>query len=335
MAKVKAIALLLMAAMLLVSACSGKADKGQPAGKTGESGEKSGGAAAEDPFGKYDPPIEITSVRVVNPSIKFPEGDNISNNVWTRAYEKELGIKLKYNWVVNSDQGVQKTNLTIASGDIPEFMTVTVTQMKQLADAGLIMDLTEVYEKYAAPFTKKLMTQDGPHALDSAKIDGKLMGIPASTSTIDNAQMLWIRTDWLKKLNLPAPQTMADVFAIAEAFTKQDPDGNGKPDTIGMVMHKDLTAGFADLEGFFNSYHAYPSIWVKDASGNLVYGDIQSEMKPALLKLQEMYKAGLIDKEFGVKDLFKAAELTTSGKAGLLFGVMHNSLRLRRIRKPA
>ncbi len=331
LANVRAITMLLLVATLLVTACSGNANKGQsgnstPSGSsvqpiesasTGESGE----AAAEGPFGKYDPPIEITSVRVVDTSYKYAEGDDISNNLWTRAYEKELGIKLKYDWVVNSDQGAQKINLTIASGDIPEFMTVNVTQMKQLAEADLMMDLTEVYEKYASPFMKELMTQDGPNGLDSAKIDGKLMAIPAVTATIDNAALIWLRTDWLKKLNLPAPQTMEDVFAIAEAFARQDPDGNGKPDTVGMIVDKDLS-----LEGFFNGYHAYPGIWVKDASGNLVYGDVQPEMKPALLKLQEMYKAGLLDKEFGVKDLGKASELTTAGKAGLVYGPMYYSL---------
>ncbi|MFD0710464.1 extracellular solute-binding protein [Paenibacillus sp. GCM10027626] len=321
--------------ILILSACAdNKEDGKQAAPSTGsKNSENSGkppaensGSENEDPLGKYDPPIEITSVRVVSTAYKYAEGDDISNNVWTRAYENELGIKLKYDWVVNSDQGAQKTNLAISSGDIPQFMTVTATQMEQLAEAGLIMDLTEAYDKYASPLTKKIMTQDGPRALESAMIDGKLMGIPAATSTIDNAQMLWIRTDWLEKLNLPVPQTMDDVLRIAEAFATQDPDGNNQNDTVGLVIHKDLTAGVADLEGFFNGYHAYPSIWIKDDSGQLVYGNIQPEMKAALLKLQEMYKAGYIDKEFGVKDAVKASEWMASGKAGLIYGTMSNSL---------
>ncbi|MEF2245355.1 extracellular solute-binding protein [Paenibacillus sp. IITD108] len=320
--------------MLVLTACTSAKENEQgspPSGvsspdSTAKSSADPPDQTADDPLGKYDPPIEITSVRVVSSAYKYADGDDISNNVWTRAYENELGIKLKYNWVVNSDQGAQKTNLTISSGDIPQFMTVNATQMEQLAEAGLIMDLTDAYEKYASPLTKKIMTQDGTRALESAKIDGKLMGIPAATSSIDNAQMLWIRTDWLEKLNLPVPQTMDDVLKIAEAFTLQDPDGNNQDDTIGLVIHKDLTAGVADLEGFFNGYHAYPSIWIKDESGQLVYGNIQPEMKPALLKLQELYKAGYIDKEFGVKDVVKASEWMASGKAGLIFGTMSNSL---------
>jgi len=325
---------------LILSACAGNKNSGQQAsptaetsqpGNTAPASEASSESPAEDPLGKYDPPIEITSVRIVNSSYTYVDGEDINNNVWTRAYESELGIKLKYDWVVNSDQGQQKMNLTIASGTIPEFMTVDATQLNQLAEADLIMDLTKVYDKYAAPFTKQLMEQDGLNGLNSAKVNGKLMGIPATTSTIDNAQILWIRTDWLKKLGLPVPQTMDDVLKIAEAFTKQDPDGNSKDDTVGLLVHKDLglthqTSGFADLEGFMNGYHAHPGMWIKGASGNLVYGNVQPEMKPALLKLQEMYKAGMIDKEFGVKDMVKASELSSSGKVGMVYGTMSNSL---------
>ena len=64
----------------------------------------------------YDPPIEMTSVTSVNATVKFMEGDDIHNNIWTRAYEQLLGIKLTYKWVVDSSMYDQKLGLSINSG---------------------------------------------------------------------------------------------------------------------------------------------------------------------------------------------------------------------------
>jgi putative aldouronate transport system substrate-binding protein len=50
------------------------------------------------------------------------------------------------------------------------------------------------------------------------------------------------------------------------------------------------------------------------------------EAKKALAKLQEMFKAGQIDREFGIKDETKAAQTIVSGKGGLFFGSMASPL---------
>ena len=327
-------ALALVSTLLFVSACSGtngnsasSPPAGSPSAQSSQSAESSPDTPeAIDPLGKYDPPIEITTVRIVDDTYKYADGESIDNNVWTRSIQDKLGITIKNKWTVSGGQGEQKMNVSIASGDLPDLIPVNSRQLKQLVDADLLMDLTDVYEKYASPLIKDIMTQDGPNALASATFDGKLMAIPSTNSSMDNTMMLWVRSDWLKKLNLPEPQTMQDVFAISEAFTTQDPDGNGKPDTIGLTLHKDLFGGYAGFEGFANGFHAYPRQWIKDGSGQLVFGSIQPEMKETLAKLQEMYKKGEIDREFGVKDSGKAAEFAASGRVGMHFGQMWNPL---------
>lgn len=269
-----------------------------------------------DPFGKIDPPIEVTAVRSANPW-KFEDGDTIEKNGWTELYEKELGIKLKYLWI--SDQYAQKMNVTMVSGKLPDIMPVDGAQLKQLAEADQLADLTEALEKYGSPELKELLTKDGGIGVDSATFDGKLLALPFLGSYTDSAPLLWIRADWLEKLGLPEPKTMDDVLKIADAFVKQDPDGNNKQDTFGFTINKDLWGDLFSLDGFFNSYHAYPNIWIKDASGNTVYGSIQPEVKTALAKLNELYKSGMLDKEFGVKDAYKVGEAVNGGKIGLTF----------------
>lgn len=323
----RAIVLSALVGMTVVAAC-GKSETKEPSGSKA-SPSPSAAAAKADPIGKYDPPIDVTAVKLVDAATKFADGETIENNVWTKAYEEKLGIKLKYNWVVTGkrDQYNQKLNVTMASNDLPEIMSVDATQLKQLVESDQLADLTGIFDQYATDLTKQIMKGDGGTALKAATFNGKLRALPNTGGDIDAVPLLWVRMDWLNSLNLPEPKTMQDVLKISEAFTTQDPDKNGKNDTFGIASLKDLWGGFAGLEGFFNSYHAYPNnMWLKDSSGKLVYGSIQPEMKAALAKLQELYKAGQLDKEFGVKDSNKVAESVTSGKVGLVFGQMWNPI---------
>ena len=321
------VVLCLTFSILTFVACSGtpkdttaENDKPQPTQSVADEG-------TFEPFGKYDPPIEVTALRIVDDTYKYNEGDSIDNNIWTKAYEDELGIKIKYNWVVSgATQGEQKMNVSIASGDLADIIPVNPSQLAQLVNADMVTDLTDIYEQYAAPFTKEVMHQEGDIAFDATTFQGKLMGIPNTGSSMDSAALIWIRADWLKKLGIEAPKTMEDVLAISKAFTKNDPNESGEEDTTGIALNKDLYGGYADLTGFFNGYHAYPQIWVKNDSGDIVYGSVQPEIKVALQKLQELYNDGQIDREFGVKDGGKAAEFAASGRNGLHFGQNWNSL---------
>lgn len=333
--------LLLSISTVVLSACSGQngsASNGENTAANGQSnsgGNAAASSANADPLGKYNPPIELTTVRsisdvVENNVLSVLKDQTIDDNIWTRLYKDQLGINIKYKWVVKgsetSDQYQQKVNVMLASGDLPDVIPVNPTQLKQLADSGQIQDLTGLYEKYATPLTKNVMSQEGTAPFDAATIDGKLMAIPQVDSSIERAMFVWVRTDWLNKLNLQPPKTMADVLAISKAFTENDPDGNGKKDTFGIGVTKTLWGGAMGLEGFMAGYKAFPKIWIDDGTGKLVYGGIQPEVKKALQQLQDMAKQGQIDPEFGTKDGGKVAESIAAGKIGLEYGEQWNSI---------
>lgn len=214
----------------------------------------------------------------------------------------------------------------MAVGDIPEFVTLEkVLWVKQLAEAGVIMPLDEIYEKYAAPLTKEIMLETGTAPFDAATFDGKLYGLPNVDSTLMLADIIWLRTDWLEKLDLQVPTTMDELISTIEKFCAADFDGNGVDDTIGLGIVKDLWGGFAGLRGFFNGFDSYPGIWVEQ-DGKLVYGSVLPGTKDALALLASLNERGLLDKEFGVKDSGKVAESTTAGKCGALYGAQWNSI---------
>ena len=327
----KAIALVLcLVFMFAAVGCGAKQEESAKPAETAPASEPAEVPAQEtapDPFGKYEEPVTLTAVRYLQDGITYAPDEDINNNVWSRAYEEMLGVKLDYVWTTPQAQYAQKLNVSIASGDLPDLMWVDADQMKRLVEDDMLADLTDLYEQYAAEFTEKVLTDDGGSAMESATFGGKLYGLPHIQSGFGSTEVLWVRADWLKALDLEIPSTMEEVLNVARAFTTLDPDGNGKDDTFGIGVNKGLVASnnlpYAVLDGFFNAYHAYPTIWV-DTGDGLEYGGVQPEMKVALAELQSLYKEGVIDPEFGVKDAIKLSEEANGGKVGMLYGYFWN-----------
>src|SRR5690606_13412446 len=125
---------------------------------------------------------------------------------------------------------------------------------------------TDVFRDYALDYVRESYNEV---AIEAATFKGKLMGIPANGGNLDTAPLLWIRTDWLKKLGLSEPKTMDDLLNIIERFVKDDPDGNNKADTFGLTVNKDIFGSIGGLEGFFNGFGAYAynketTMWLED-----------------------------------------------------------------------
>lgn len=325
----------ILSAVTVLSACNSNSTASQPPGTTQSTNTESQAAAIDsgdkEPLGKYEKPLTIRFARSIDDDLQdniIPKtpGETVNSNRWLKAYSEKLGIDVKYDWTVKiGDAYTQKINVTLASGDIPDMLQVNAAQMKQLAESDMIEDLTPYWDAYASDLLKEIYTAQGPMVLNATKIDGKMMGV-GTAEIYGDGVFLWIRKDWLDKLKLPEPKTMKDVLTISEAFTTQDPDQNGKKDTYGLAITKDLYNGVMGLEGFFAGYHAYPNMWIDDGSGKLVWGSTLPEVKQGLQVLADMYKAGQIDKEFGVKDGGKVAETITAGKVGMEYGAQWNPM---------
>src|SRR5690606_29917060 len=127
----------------------------------------------------------------------------------------------------------------------PDFFQASPVHFKQLLEADLIQDFTAAYVP-ALERATNIFNEGGAEALMSATVDGMLMAIPFTGAPKEGATMIWLRTDWLDKLNLQPSQTMDDLLHITDAFATKDPDGNNAADTFGLAVDKD----FATLTGF-------------------------------------------------------------------------------------
>lgn len=330
MKRIKPWKMILLAALSLfvISACSGQGK--EPAGNQPQAAAKEEGdtAAPPDPLGKYPETVTVTEVMGFNPpeDPRTPKGITPEQNAYLKDLKEMLNIEVKYKWTVPSSQFSQKFSLALASGDLPDILELDGKNFEKLKKQGMLADLTEAYNDYASPTLKKYMESDGGFAMKTYSQDGKQLGIPAFEDPFLSTQLLWIRKDWLDNLKLEPPKTMDELEMVAKAFVQQDPDQNGKNDTYGVVLQKNLFFWGFDARGFFNGFGAYPSMgdgqtaWIQDGSGKLIPGLIQPEVKTALGKLQSWYKEGILDKEFALKDENKAVEDITAGKVGISYG---------------
>ena len=270
--------------------------------------------------------ISYTVGRMINPNdvnlVKLQEatGETIEHNRWNTLYEEELNITYTYEITApNSDQYNQTLRLAMASDDLPDiFQVFHASDMKQLMDAGAIEELGPLYEEYGSDLLKSIIESETDKVFLPAMKDGKIYGIPMKMPSTNGYNHLWIREDWLEKLELPRPETMDDVYEIAKAFVEQDPDGNGQPDTYGLQFDSTFRHNAA---GFFWGFGANSrsGFWIEKGD-RVEMSVVQPEMKNALKMLSKMYEEGLIDREFGVKDQSKGFEPVVAGKTGMFYG---------------
>mgnify|MGYP001951435731 CR=1 FL=1 len=267
--------------------------------------------------------VTITTIRTLKDDTKFRKGEDVNNNPVTRWAEKELGIKFKTLWTApNDEQYYNKIRLALSSGqELPDvFMVADGLLINDLIRSGKVMPVDEAIEKYASPRLKEIFNKF-PEAFYPATVNGKRYGIPRFSGGNGSDSLLWIRKDWLDKLGLQPPKTIEDLEKIMDAFVNQDPDGNGKKDTIGLTLasKNGLATWLADGSFIFGAYGDYvPGSWSKGKDGSLVYGSVQPSIKKGLAKLHEWYEKGYLDKEVGILDEQTAIKSFVAGKSGIL-----------------
>lgn len=310
----------------------------QPAATAASSGEEQPAttempaAEAPDPYGKYESPVVLTSVRSFETNEQLPEGDTPENNQYTRYVKDMLNVDVQYIWTSSTADYNQKVNLSIASNDLPDAMVVNLTQLTQMAQADQLADLTKTYNTYASPTVKQMMESSNGIALDVVTFDGKILAIPALTVPDDGYQIMWIRKDWLDKLGLPVPTTVDEIEATAKAFIDNKLGDSEGVQTVGILGPQNGGALYADFlnpsngmftfDPIFSAFHAYPGFWVKGADGKVAYGATLPETKAALARLADLYKKGLIDPEMAVRK--DSAAAIANGSAGIYFGEWWN-----------
>lgn len=239
-----------------------------------------------------------------------PEGEGtITNNRWTKWINENAPVDVEFIPVPRTNSS-EKWNVLFASGQAPDLIfEYSNPYMKDLAAKGQILPLDEAIEKYSTTYKKFFKENDVIQKL--TKFNGKtyFLGrlIPMNTN-----HYIMIRKDWLDKLNLPVPQTTEDYLKVAKAFTENDPDGNGKKDTLGST--------FYDIDYFYglgqSSTETAPvtSYFIKNGE----YVRQWEQPKASLALKKALYDAGAVDKDiYADKNGAKAQQDWVNGKLGI------------------
>lgn len=267
-------------------------------------------------------PVTITAVGCLLGTEQFKEGETKEDNVTTRWAKEKLGIDFKYLWTTSAEQCDTKLRLSLSSNEpLPDVhFTNSYGLVSDLMNAGKLMDLKDAFEQYASPEFKATLAD--PSLWMKVTKDGGRYAIPMVETKFQNEPVLWLREDWMSKYKLTAPKTLDDLEKIMDIFVNQDPDGNGKKDTVGISagMADSFNQYMSDVSWVFGAYHAMPGYFIKDQSGKMTYGSIAPGAKEALARLRDWMEKGYIHKEALTHGSTQSAELMNTGHSGVLAG---------------
>ena len=273
-------------------------------------------ASADGPYGKFDPPITITTIRNISDREYMP-GETWDNNIWTQAYEEILGITFDYIWTAQTDFNT-RLNTAIATDDIPDFMNIPYDQFAILATGNRLAPLDDALKEYGIHNLHDGLDAHGGIMRAQVTFNGNVMGI-GNPPSLEPPQ-LWYRDDWAAAVGRGKPETFEDVLAMAVDFATKDPNGTGTA-TVGIGVSKDLFGGGMGLESLFSAYGAYPQLWVEE-NGELIFGFMQEDkIKEPLRVLQDLFRQKAIDPDFmniGTWDM--APDDIVKEKIGMVLG---------------
>ncbi|MFR8001515.1 MAG: hypothetical protein ACLU62_01195 [Hydrogeniiclostridium sp.] len=321
------LAMLLAVGMVFsVTACSGDGGTSSGSGDSSSGTTSTSGGDSEDydPFGKYDEEVKMTAATPI--SATGAETD-FKDNVWVKKYKEVYNLAIDYVFLAPQEQYDQRIAIMMTdASQLPDCFTTSLIQTQQLIDAGLLEPQTAAWANYASDQAKEAMMQNGSAPFDVVTSDGELYAMPWVQPAIETVHALFVNEKWRKDLGLPEPDTLENFEKMIYGFKEKDPNGNGKADEYGIGLSKNLWDLGFEAYSFCNIFGAYPDSWLKDDDGKVFYGSVQEEMKPALEKLAQYYKDGLIDPEFIVKSYEEEAELVTKEQLGAMFGIQWTGL---------
>ncbi|KTD84656.1 ABC transporter substrate-binding protein [Paenibacillus etheri] len=268
-------------------------------------GSGGGGSAAskeQDASGK----VTLSFITQSSPLAPADPNEKLIN----KRLEEKTNVHI--NWKnFTKDVFVEKRNLAVASGDLPDAIfnaDYSDYELLKLAKDGAIVTLNDLIENHMPNFKKVLEEAPEYKSMITAP-DGNIYAFPwieelgsgkERIQAVDS--MPWINVEWLKKLGLDMPKTTEELKEVLIAFKTKDPNGNGKADEIPLSFIN--KPGAEDLAFLFASFGLgeNPDHAVVSNDGKVIFTAAQDDYKEAVSFINELYKEGLIDIEAYTQD---------------------------------
>lgn len=310
-----------IASLLFTSAAGcGKSNNADTAQQTGNGTQ----AADESGFPISKTPITIKVLKPLNMyDTEYGKMPVIQD------FEKKTNIHIEWNTPSATDF-TDKYNLIMSSGDLPDaIIAMPPDDIEKYGQMGALITLNDHIEKNM-PNLKKVFTQYPQSKKVVTGTGGKIYSMPFVYRQQWGNNVMIIREDWLKKLNLKTPETLDDWYNVLKAFKEKDPNGNGKNDELPFSGD-----GIADVRAFAmawalhddgkdGTFYAAEKLSPKD--GKVHYSPIEARYKEAVTWMAKLYKEGLIDPEVVTNDSKAFQAKMTQNLVGATRGVFGGDL---------
>jgi len=298
--------LTVITAIAVMTGCAGNtANQNTPVANqnTPAANENTTAAVVETPVETKKEPLKIAMMA----GLQTPD---VPDPTIEKMVEEATNTELDIQWVPTASYD-EKLNASFATGTLPQATYVGLPSLISLRNAirnNQFWEIGPLLKDY--PNLSKLK----PEVLRNTSVDGKIYALYQERPL--SRQGFIYRKDWADKLGLQAPTTTEEFFTMLEKFTKEDPDGNGKHDTIGLADRSDLIYGaFKTVSSWFGT----PNNWaVQD--GKLVPEFMTPEYMETMNFFKRTYDAGYMNKDFPVTEKQAQHNMIISGKAGVYVG---------------
>jgi len=301
----------LMAATLMLSACSSNSGNTGNTGTVGNTGGKNGNteqSSGEDTKPQAKQKITILSANAPGFTPNVPNWDD---NIYVKKFNELSGYDVKFEFLSANDYNTQLT-LRFASNELADLVYTGSIDSPAHAGAveqGAIHDLTDIIEKYGKNL-KANIPEKVWKAPEVSK-NGRIYAIPALVPH-PHSVVMYIREDWLKKLNMDMPKTLDDWLEYFERVKQEDMDGDGDPNNeYGFMVREN----FGSSDAFFYEFGVALNHWVMQGD-EFVPSVITPNMKDALAFWRKLYKNGYINPNAFTNKYADWQAGITSGKAG-------------------
>ncbi|MDO7905541.1 extracellular solute-binding protein [Paenibacillus sp. JX-17] len=273
---------------------------------TGCGGEKSKEGASADQNYDYNSTVNLTWLNILHTA--SPPTDVVKSKI-----EEYTKSKITFNWVPDASKE-ERITTSLASGQLADIVTLTMmsnSSVRSSLKSGLFWDVGPYLDEFSN--LKNIPAK----VREAASVDGVLYGVPFQKNLARSGFV--IRQDWLDKLGLKVPTTLDELYEVARAFTEDDPDGNGKKDTVGFGDRSDLRySSFKTLSSYFGT----PNGWKVDDAGKFTPEFDTQEYLDTMNYSHKLYQNGYLAKDFAVTAKTDQQQQFAQGKTGIYTGMV-------------
>ena len=259
-----------------------------------ESGESEAAAPGEVQLPLTEDGVTLT-YWVTFPSSGVTMNDLNENEFYTEM-EKRTGVHIDFQ-MISSAERQTNFNLMIASNALTDLIYTGASLYAEGVDAaiddGYYMDLTDKIPEYM-PNYEAIRESDENYRLLSTTDSGRMGAVYEFRQSKQGPWLgMWMRQDWLDKVNMEIPETYDEWHDVLAAFKDQ----------IGATAPLILNFSGSDGEiGMMSAGFGTNNRWQLDAEGKVNFGPYMDGWKDYVTKMHEWYTEGLIDPDFMATD---------------------------------